>query len=178
MRIVWYLAHYHDIKISDTTVSRMLKRNGVTRLPHGNRLQKVHTKRYNKRVPGHHIQMDVKLLTFKGKRGQTVRRFQFMAIDATRVHALKIYEKHAQASAIDSADHGIKSCPFRIREIRIDNGHEFRRLRWKDALRRAPRKAVIAQADVPKAPAAAERGRPRCAGRPARQKGNQHIDWD
>lgn len=31
MRIVWYLARYHDIKISDATVSRMLKRNGVNR---------------------------------------------------------------------------------------------------------------------------------------------------
>ena len=31
MRIVWYLTRYHDIKISDATVSRMLKRNGVVR---------------------------------------------------------------------------------------------------------------------------------------------------
>ena len=38
MRIVWYLAHYHDIKISDATVARMLKRNGVNRLPRGTRL--------------------------------------------------------------------------------------------------------------------------------------------
>ena len=35
MRIVWYLAPHHDIKISDATVSRMLKRNGVNRLPRG-----------------------------------------------------------------------------------------------------------------------------------------------
>ncbi|MBI1621677.1 helix-turn-helix domain-containing protein [Aquamicrobium sp. cd-1] len=42
MRIVWYLARYHGIKISDATVSRMLKRNGVNRLPRGTRLRKVH----------------------------------------------------------------------------------------------------------------------------------------
>lgn len=126
MRIVWYLARYHGIKISDATVSRMLKRNGVNRLPRGTRLRKVHTKRYNKQVPGHHIQMDVKFLTFKGKRSEKVRRFQFTAIDdATRVRALKIYEKHTQASAIDFVDHVIESFPFRIREIRTDNGHEF-----------------------------------------------------
>ena len=126
MRIVWYLARYHGIKVSDATVSRILKRNGVNRLPRGTRLRKVHTKRYNKQVPGHHIQMDVKFLTFKGARGEKVRRFQFTAIDdATRVRALKIYEKHTQASAIDFVDHIIEKFPFRIREIRTDYGHEF-----------------------------------------------------
>jgi hypothetical protein len=32
MRIVWYLARYHGIRISDATVSRILKRHGVNRL--------------------------------------------------------------------------------------------------------------------------------------------------
>ena len=95
MRIVWYLARYYGIKLSDATVSRILKRHGVNRLPRGTRLRKVYTKRYNKQVPGHHIQMDVKFLTFKGKQGEKIRRFQFTAIDdATRVRAFKIYEKH------------------------------------------------------------------------------------
>ena len=55
MRIVWYLARYHGIKISDATVSRILRRHGVNRLPRGTRVRKVHTKRYNKQVHGHHI---------------------------------------------------------------------------------------------------------------------------
>ncbi len=126
IRIVWYLARYDGIKISVATVSRILKRNGVNRLPRGTRLRKVHTKWYNKQVPGHHIQMDVKFLTFKGEKGEKFRRFQFAAIDdATRVRALKIYEKHTQANAIDFADHIIKTFPLRIREIRTDNGHEI-----------------------------------------------------
>ena len=126
IRIVWYLARYHGIRISDASVYRILKRNGVSRLPRGTRMRKVHTKRYNKQVPGHHIQMDVKFLTFKGKRGEKVRRFQYTAIDdATRVRALKVYEKHTQANAIDFVNHIIEKFPFRIREIRTDNGHEF-----------------------------------------------------
>ena len=126
MRIVWYLARYHNIKISDATVSRILRRHGLNRLPRGTRMRKVHTKRYQKQVPGHHIQMDVKFLTFIGKKGEKVRRFQYTAIDdATRVRALKIYDKHTQANAIDFADHIIEKFPFRIREIRSDNGHEF-----------------------------------------------------
>ena len=126
IRIVWYLARYHGIKISDAGVYRILKRNGLNRLPRGTRMRKLHTKRYQKQVPGHHIQVDVKFLTFKGKRGEKVRRFQFTAIDdATRVRALKIYEKHTQASAIDFIDHIIEKFPFRIREVRTYNGHEF-----------------------------------------------------
>jgi transposase InsO family protein len=126
IRIVWYLARYHDIKISEAGVSRILKRNGVSRLPRGTRVRKIHTKRYNKQVPGHHIQMDVKFLTFEGPRGAKIRRFQYTAIDdATRIRALKIYEKHTQANAIDFVDHIIEKFPFRIREIRTDNGHEF-----------------------------------------------------
>jgi transposase InsO family protein len=126
IRIVWYLERYHNIKISDATVSRILKRNGMNRLPRGTRMRKVHTKRYNKQVPGHHIQMDVKFLTFIGKQGQKIRRFQYTAIDdATRVRALKVYKRHTQANAIDFVDHVIDKFPFRIREIRTDNGHEF-----------------------------------------------------
>jgi transposase InsO family protein len=126
IRIVWYLARYHSIKISEAGVSRILKRNGVSRLPRGTRVRKVHTIRYSKQVPGHHIQMDVKFLTFANKRGEKVRRFQYTAIDdATRVRALKIYDKHTQTNAIDFVDHVIEKFPFRIKEIRTDNGHEF-----------------------------------------------------
>ena len=126
IRIVWYLARYHSIKISEAGVSRISKRNGVSRLPRGTRVRKVHTIRYSKQVPGHHIQMDVKFLTFANKRGEKVRRFQYTAIDdATRVRALKIYDKHTQTNAIDFVDHVIEKFPFRIKEIRTDNGHEF-----------------------------------------------------
>ena len=127
MRIVWYLERYYGIKISDTTVSRMLKRHGVNRLSRGTRMRKVHTKCDNKQVPGHHIQMDVKLLTFIGKQDEKSGRFQYTAIDdATRVRALKVYPKHTHANAIDFVDHVIKKFPFRVKEIYTDNGHEFR----------------------------------------------------
>lgn len=126
IRIVWYLARYHDIKISDAGVYRILRRHNLNRLPRGTRVRKIHTKRYNKQVPGHHIQMDVKFLTFKGKSGQTVRRFQYTAIDdATRIRAPRVYNRHTQANAIDFVDHIIDKFPFRLQEIRTDNGHEF-----------------------------------------------------
>ena len=113
MRIVWYLERYHGIRISDAGVYRILCRNGLNRLARGTRMRKVRTKRYNKQVPGHHIQMDVKFLTFNGKSGKKVRRFQYTAIDdATRIRALKVYQRHTQANAIDFVEHVIGTFPF------------------------------------------------------------------
>ena len=51
-RIVWYLERYHGLRVSNSRVYRILKRNGLNRLPRGTRVRKVHTKRYNKQVPG------------------------------------------------------------------------------------------------------------------------------
>jgi hypothetical protein len=74
IRIVWFLERYHGLKISDAGVYRILKRNGVTRLPGGTRVHKIHTKRYNKQVPGHQTQMGVNFLTFIDKSGAKTRR--------------------------------------------------------------------------------------------------------
>ncbi len=126
IRIVWYLERYHGVRVSDASVYRTLRRNGMNRLPGGTRMRKIHTKRYNKQVPGHHIQMDVKFLTFRGKQGQKIKRYQFTAIDdATRVRAMKVYKRHTQASAIEFVKYVLDKFPFRIREIRTNNGHEF-----------------------------------------------------
>jgi transposase-like protein len=89
----------------------------------------VHTHRYEKQVPGHHVQVDVKFLTLKRNKGASVRRYQYTAIDdATRVRALKIYRRHTQANAIDFINYVVDKFPFRIRTIRTDRGHEFQAL--------------------------------------------------
>lgn len=89
-------------------------------------MYKVHTKRYKKQVPGHHLQMDVKFHIFVTKYKTKIRRFQFTAInDANRIRALKVYDRHTQANAIDFVDQVIDNFPIRIREIRTDNGHEL-----------------------------------------------------
>jgi len=129
IRIVWYLQRYHDIKTSDATVYRVCKRHGLNKLPHRVGRRAVHTHRYEKRVPGHHVQVDVKFLTLKRKRSGPVRRYQYTAIDdATRVRALKVYRRHTQANAIDFINYVVKKFPFRICTIRTDRGHEFQAL--------------------------------------------------
>lgn len=100
--------------------------NGLNRLPGGTRVRKIHTHRYEQRVPGHQIQVDVKFLKFEDKDGKAIKRYQYTAIDdATRIRALKIYDQHNQANAIDFINSVIEKFPFRIREVRTHNGHEF-----------------------------------------------------
>jgi len=129
LRIVWYLERYHDVKTSDATVYRVCRCHGLRRLPHRVGRRAVHTHRYEKQVPGHHVQVDVKFLTLQRKQGAPVRRYQYPAIDdATRVRALKVYRRHTQANAIAFINYVVEKFPFRIRTIRTDRGHEFQAL--------------------------------------------------
>jgi len=126
IRITWYLERYHDIKISESSVTRILKKNGINRLSKTASRRAVHTKRYAKKVPGHQVQVDVKFATFHYSDGRIVRRFQYTAIDdATRIRALKMYKRHTQVNAIDFINYVIEKFPFRIHTVRTDRGHEF-----------------------------------------------------
>ena len=118
VRISWYLARYHDIKISSGGVYSVLKRHNLNRLPDRQRKRSIPTIRYEKQVPGYHVQVDVKFLDFKVEDGKKIRRFQYTAIDdATRIRALKIYERHTQQNAIDFVDYVISKFPFRITTV-------------------------------------------------------------
>lgn len=83
-------------------------------------------KRYEKQVPGHTIQVDIKFLFFTDKAGKRLKRYQYTAIDdASRARALRIYTRHSQKCAIEFIDYIRSEFPFRIHAIQIDNGHEF-----------------------------------------------------
>jgi transposase len=125
-RIKWYLERYHGITVSESSVSRTLVRNGVSRLPKTTSKRTVHTKRYAKQTPGHQVQVDVKFISLNDKIGRLIRRFQYTAIDdATRIRALKIFKQHNQKNAILFIDYVLEKFPFRIHTIRTDRGHEF-----------------------------------------------------
>lgn len=126
-RISWYLARYYGIKVSSNGVYGVLKRHGINRLPKGTPKRSPSTiKRYEKEVPGHQIQVDVKFLILRTKSGKRIKRYQYTAIDdATRIRALKVYSTHTQANAIDFLSYVVKKFPFRIKYVHTDNGHEF-----------------------------------------------------
>lgn len=131
LRISWYLKRYHDIDVSAAGVWNVLKRNGINKLPHNQRKRSMEQfKRYEKQVPGHRIQIDVKFLSFTDKSsGKEIKRYQYTAIDdATRARALRIYPLHNQKCAIEFVDYVLSKFPFRIHTIQTDNGHEFQAL--------------------------------------------------
>jgi transposase InsO family protein len=126
LRISWFLERCHGIKVSSGGVYQVLKRNGMNRFPRNAKTRTVLPQRYEKQVPGHQIQVDVKFLNFIRTDGKKIRRFQYTAVDdATRIRALKIYPRHTQENAIRFIDHVVSKFPFRIHTIRTDNGHEF-----------------------------------------------------
>ena len=122
-RIAWYLERYHGAKISCSTVYRTLVRNGLPKLPRKVGRRAIHARRYAKRVPVHHIQVDVKFLNLRTADDNKVRRYQYTAIDdATRIRALKTYKRHNQKNAIDFIDYVIEKFPFLIHTIWTDRG--------------------------------------------------------
>src|SRR5262247_4425874 len=63
-KISMYLARYHDVTISNSGVWRILKRLDLNRLPASQRYKRLDRrwKRYEKQLPGHQVQIDVKFI--------------------------------------------------------------------------------------------------------------------
>jgi transposase InsO family protein len=126
-----YLKRYHQVDISNSGVWRILKRLEMNRLPASQKHKAYDRrwKRYEKQLPGHRVQIDVKFIepltpAARGKRRQ--RFYQFTAIDdCTRLRVLRIYPKLNQQTAIQFADYVIQRLPFAVEIIQTDNGSEF-----------------------------------------------------
>jgi transposase InsO family protein len=126
-KISMYLARYHDVAISPSGVWRILKRLDLNRLPASQRYKRLDRrwKRYEKQLPGHQVQIDVKFIAPIG--GDRRRKhYQFTAIDdCTRLRVLRIYPRLNQKTAIQFADYVLEKLPFRVEVIQTDNGAEF-----------------------------------------------------
>jgi len=127
LKISMYLKRYHDIDISDSGVWRILKRLDMNRLPASQRYKrhKDRWKRYEKALPGHRIQIDVKFVTpISGAKKK--KYYQFTAIDdCTRLRILRIYDRCNQKTSIQFLDHVLSKLPFKIEIVQTDNGAEF-----------------------------------------------------
>jgi transposase InsO family protein len=128
INISWYLDRYFGLKVSQNGVRGVLLRHGLNVLPKStNKRSQKPFKRYEKDIPGHHVQVDVKFLFFQNEYNRRIKKFQYTAIDdATRIRALKVYDRHTQENAIDFINYVVEKFPFRIKTIRTDNGHEFK----------------------------------------------------
>ena len=100
-------------------------------MPSNQRKRSLKTfKRYEKQVPGHRIQVDVKFLDLQTKQGEKIRRYQYTAIDdATRARVLKIYERHTQKTPLISLITFLKDFLFvftQFKQITVMNfNHSF-----------------------------------------------------
>jgi transposase len=136
-KISMYLKRYHDVAISVSGVWRILKRLGMNRLPASQRYQRIERrwKRYEKPLPGHQVQIDVKFIApltgAPAQAGTAATRgrkkyYQFTAIDdCTRLRVLRIYDQLNQKTAIQFTDYVLDKLPFRVQLIQTDNGAEF-----------------------------------------------------
>ena len=128
-KIAMYLARYHDISISQSGVWRILKRLDLNRLPASQRYKRHDRRwrRYEKPLPGHRVQLDVKFIA--PLPGSRRKHYQFTAIDdCTRLRVLRIYPQLNQKTAIQFADYVLERLPFRVEVIQTDNGAEFQSL--------------------------------------------------
>ena len=131
-KISMYLARYHEVTISKSGVWRILKRLDMNRLPTSQRYKRHDRrwKRYEKQLPGHRVQVDVKFIealpgTDSGRKRKK-RYYQYTAIDdCTRIRVLRIFERNNQKSAIQFIDYVLAKLPFQVEVVQTDNGGEF-----------------------------------------------------
>jgi transposase InsO family protein len=131
-KIAMYLKRYHDVTISKSGVWRILKRLDMGRLPASQRYKRHDRrwKRYEKQLPGHRVQIDVKFIEpiagVTGRRGGRNKYYQFTAIDdCTRLRVLRIYPQLNQKTAIQFLEYVLSRLPFQVEVIQTDNGAEF-----------------------------------------------------
>jgi transposase InsO family protein/transposase-like protein len=126
LKISMYLRRYHDIEIGHSGVWRILKRLDMNRLPSSQRYRRHNRRwqRYEKPLPGHHVQLDVKFI--EPLPGSRKKHYQFTAIDdCTRIRVLRIYPRNNQKTAIQFIDYVLEKLPFRVETVQTDNGAEF-----------------------------------------------------
>jgi transposase InsO family protein len=125
-KISMYLKRYHDVQVSPSGVWRILNRLGMSRLPASQRYRRHvdRWKRYEKPLPGHRVQIDVKFIA--PLPGSRRKHYQFTAIDdCTRIRVLRIYDRLNQQSAIRFLDYVLEKLPFKVEVIQTDHGAEF-----------------------------------------------------
>jgi transposase InsO family protein len=125
-KISMYLKRYHDVEISRSGVWRILHRLDLGRLPASQRYKRYDRrwKRYEKPMPGHRVQVDVKFI--EPLPGARKKHYQYTAIDdCTRLRVLRIYDRNNQKTAIQFIDYVLEKLPFNVEVIQTDNGSEF-----------------------------------------------------
>jgi len=115
-RLQTELHRLHEIRLSITTIHKVLTTNAVKNIVKLKRKKKY--KRYQRLIPGDRVQID----TCKIAPGI----YQYTAVDdCTRFRVLDIFKRRSAANTLLFLDKMIEEFPFPIQRIQSDRGREF-----------------------------------------------------
>lgn len=131
-KIAVLLERDHGIRLSASTVGRVLKRKGLYEKKASDKRRRA-AKRRRKReraarwmrdaFPGSLVQVDTKHLSFSGVAGT---RYQFTAIDCfTRIAYCRVFNTRSSASARRFLCQMLDYMPFSVLAVQTDNGSEY-----------------------------------------------------
>lgn len=116
-RIQSELKRLYDLCLSLATIHKIFKRNDVSYLQKKRHYRKQ-AKRYNCKLPGERVQMDVCKIANS--------LYQYTAIDdCTRYKVIAIYKRRTAENTLDFLDQVLDRMPFPIQHIQTDRGQEF-----------------------------------------------------
>ncbi|WP_460474260.1 IS481 family transposase [Emticicia fontis] len=116
MRICSHLLRIHNLKVSPSTVGRILKHYATEPL----KRYRKNTPfiRYSRSIPGERIQMDVCKIT--------TGRYQYTAIDdCSRFRVLGMYSRRTAKNSIHFLERVVEQMPFPVQRVQTDRGQEF-----------------------------------------------------
>ena len=116
-RIQSELKRLHSISFSTATIHKVLKKYAVAPLKIKRHYRKQ-VKRYNAKIPGERIQMDVCKIANN--------LYQYTAIDdCTRYKHLALYNRRTASNTLDFLAKAIAGMPFPLQRVQTDRGQEF-----------------------------------------------------
>lgn len=115
-RIQSELIRHHDLRLSLSTIHKVLTRNSAPHLVRRKRM--VATNRYQRAIPGERVQMDT------SKIGPGL--YQYTAVDdCTRYRVLAVFARRTARNTIEFLDQVTEEMYFPIQRIQTDRGGEF-----------------------------------------------------
>jgi transposase InsO family protein len=125
IRICSHLLQHHQIRISPSTIARVLEKYDRKLLKRYRKPQEF--KRYAKDIPGERVQMDVCKIS--------IGIYQYTAIDdCSRFRVLHIYSRRTAKNSIDFLERVVEQMPFPIQRVQTDRGQEFFSLSFQQKL--------------------------------------------
>lgn len=126
IRICSHLMHHYQIRISPSTVARVLEKYDMKLLKRYRK--KKDFKRYAKDIPGERVQMDVCKID--------TGIYQYTAVDdCSRFRVLYTYSRRTAKNSAHFLERVVEQMPFPVQRVQTDRGREFFGLAFQEKLR-------------------------------------------